>query len=278
MAIVWNNIVITSNVVSAPCNVGIFNIDVIITGRGALGDVYKVELWDQDFALDDILATLTANVRLRRRGLFRHIKAFTLRCDENCHVKGNAGNSGEETAEVYAYVRDIAANGARKNSPVLNLTCDEDLQVVCDDSTMIDAGKIKIEFQKGDIVAGTKVQVHYPCEQPDIQYFPDEVNPDIFMVSIGDAGLPIKNGADVVWSLSKRLLNKLSELDGMVVRYDQGTETWEIVLDHTIKGSELRFKIYSGGLYGIAANSRYFFDGDNSIIKVMPDLPPIIGP
>ncbi|MEZ0325634.1 MAG: hypothetical protein ACAH95_06990 [Fimbriimonas sp.] len=116
-------VAIVVNPVNQPCPPGGKKFNVTATVAGVAvggGGSYDVTIYDQDPVADDIL-DLDNNNAINKNGLFQAVHTFVLECDDNCNVKGVAGNSGETTAEVYAYVD--AGGGVNFSSKVVQVSC-----------------------------------------------------------------------------------------------------------------------------------------------------------
>ena len=111
-----------------PCNGGVFNLQIRITGNcNAAGGRYAVDIYDEDVLPggDDKLDTV-AGLPLPQ-GNFNVVENVQLKCDENCHVVGALGSSGESDAEIYAYAREQGVPAAPTlASPTITLHCGDD--------------------------------------------------------------------------------------------------------------------------------------------------------
>lgn len=116
------NVTMTVKPINAPCPPagGVFTVTVTVSGRAAeRGGSYDVSLYDQDVIWDDCLDSSVANGVLP--GPFRRQHIFLLKCDAQCQVTGRLRSSGEQTAELYAWV-----NGGRNvtaMTPVVQVSC-----------------------------------------------------------------------------------------------------------------------------------------------------------
>lgn len=108
-----------------PCNGGVFNLKIRVTGTcNAAGGRYAVDVYDEDVLPggDERLDTV-AGLPLGA-GPFNVVENVQLTCDDNCHVAGPLGSSGEADAEIYAYAREqTAPAAATMTSPVILLHC-----------------------------------------------------------------------------------------------------------------------------------------------------------
>lgn len=260
MAIKFGNIVISSNVLKAPCP-GQFLVSVVVNGiENGLGGTYDVRLFDDDIFPnpDDILDQALGVAVPAGTGRFANIHRFTLSCTQLCEVVGAVGPSGEACAEVYAFVRETRPNGNRNSSNIIQLCCieeDECVVVAAGDAPASDAA-ITLSAPPGTVPASTLVRVQYGADAPDVQYFGNEVDVRVRRVAIGDPALAFSQPLSVTWRLSKTEAGLLKDLDGRVVRFDQQTQTWSpIPFDFT--GRAVTFAIGSGGMYGIAGHARF---------------------
>lgn len=110
-----------------PCNGGVFAVDVEVHGTtDGGGGRYMVELWDDNLFFDDALESSVVPAVAPNQN-FTIVTQMSLHCDQQRHVVGAIGSSGESTAEVYARAVEQRPNGAKMSGQPIDLICDPDL-------------------------------------------------------------------------------------------------------------------------------------------------------
>lgn len=111
-------VAIQVNPANVPCPPpgGVINVKVTVTGNvgGQLGK-YQVKIYDADNLWFDDLLDMT-NWLTVNPGPVNAVHNFTLTCDQNCHVRGAVGTSGEANPTIYAWVdgqRNVTAMSAQ---------------------------------------------------------------------------------------------------------------------------------------------------------------------
>jgi len=102
--------------VACPPAGGAINVKATVTGNvGGQRGKYKVYIYDADnWWFDTELDSTNWNTVLP--GAINVVHNFTLTCDNNCHVAGAVGNSGETNPMIYAWVdgqRNVTAMSAQ---------------------------------------------------------------------------------------------------------------------------------------------------------------------
>lgn len=259
MAIVFGNIILSTTKLAVPCGNN-FTANVVVNGiENGTGGNYKVQLFDDDGALnpDDLLGEIKNVAVAVGAKRFRKIHSFDLTCNADCVVEGQGAiDSGESCVELYAVARETKPNGARGRSPgTVDVCCieEEECVVASDDAERDPDDRITLVTQAND---NKLVRILFGADAPLSECFADDVDVNIRRVAIGADDLQFGNPVAASWRLSDSESGLFKDFDARIVQFDPDLSKWSsIPFEYT--GRFATFSITKGGLYGIARHARF---------------------
>ncbi len=257
----------------APCGTkGAFTVTATVVAQtDKAGASYIARVKDEDFFTGHDLLDSTPFIRLRGAGWHIRQTVFKLDCNA-CIVSGARGNSGEQTAQIFCeaeeqgvilFARRITTNSIPvtcftcKNSKKKSESLSEYQSTEGAASVQESIREVRLSCQGKVAKAPSGVTVCLPPPLPEYQIIPDEIDFTVFPLQVGIPTQRFRQPLTVGWRLSPQSLAKLKKFEGRFLRYNPKSFCWEVVDDFRLIGRTLSFTTRQGGLFGIAAGSRY---------------------